>query len=118
MDNDGDLDTDEADADCEVVCVPDTTECSAEAECGVELDECGDPIACGTCGPEEICADNICEDDTDPPVGDVEIALEDYRLSIWDFSDTYTDSRDNNVLEYTLIVDVKGKVTGSGTYDA
>ena len=53
----------------------------------------------------------------DPP-GGIDIDLEDYGLSIWDFSGPVIDSRDNNVLEYTLIVDVKGKVTGSGIYEA
>jgi hypothetical protein len=41
---------------------------------------------------------------------------QDYNLSIWDFSGPYTESRDGMTLSYTLIQDVKGKVTGAGTF--
>ncbi len=47
------------------VCVPTTTECSAVAECGVEVDECGNDILCGDCGSGFSCneTDNLCEED-------------------------------------------------------
>jgi hypothetical protein len=46
-----------------------------------------------------------------------DIDLEDYNLSIWDFSGTYAESQDGMTLSYTLIQDAKGKVTGSGTFN-
>jgi len=45
------------------------------------------------------------------------IDLENYNVSIWDFSGSYTESREDITLSYTLIQDAKGKLTGFGTFD-
>ena len=45
------------------------------------------------------------------------VYLNHYNLSIWDFSGTYMQSRDNMTLSYILSQDVKGKVTGSGNFN-
>jgi hypothetical protein len=49
-------------ADEATICVPSVTECSTPAECGIEIDDCGEPIDCGECAVGYNCVDNICEE--------------------------------------------------------
>ena len=45
-------------------CVPTITQCSDEAQCGVEKDDCGEPIDCdGICDIGLECVGNMCEPD-------------------------------------------------------
>jgi len=67
-------------------------------------------------GQEDADNDGIGDVCDDPVDGEIDIDLEDYNLSIWDFSGTYTYSLYNMTLTYTLSQDAKGKVTGSGTF--